>query len=139
MKHRMRWVSAGAALALAAAPMALAANPGSTTTSSGDSIYVSINSISGPAGSPTIAGFAGINRACASGDACGIVVDVSRSAKRPNQRRSDPTRLQDCNGDGTINALDDADGNGKWGSTLDCEIFAVTNWNNSNQPFSAPA
>lgn len=44
------------------------------------------------------------------------VVDVSGSTAGP---------LQDCNGDGTRDALDDFNGDGRLGDVLDCEISAV--------------
>ena len=44
------------------------------------------------------------------------VVDVSGSTASP---------LQDCNGDGVLDALDDFNGDGRFGDVLDCQISAV--------------
>jgi lysophospholipase L1-like esterase len=50
------------------------------------------------------------------------VVDVSGSTSSP---------LQDCNGDGVRDALDDFNGDGRYGDVLDCEISAVVALNAS--------
>jgi lysophospholipase L1-like esterase len=50
------------------------------------------------------------------------VVDVSGSTSSP---------LQDCNGDGVRDALDDFNGDGRHGDVLDCEISAVVALNAS--------
>lgn len=50
------------------------------------------------------------------------VVDVSGSTSAP---------LQDCNGDGVRDVLDDFNGDGRYGDVLDCEISAVVALNAS--------
>lgn len=50
------------------------------------------------------------------------VVDVSDSTRSP---------VQDCNGDGVVDVLDDFNGDGRFGDVLDCEISAVVALNAS--------
>lgn len=51
------------------------------------------------------------------------VVDVSSSTEQPTG--------QDCNGDGNADVFDDYNGDGVWGTTLDCEISGIVALNAS--------
>jgi hypothetical protein len=115
-------------LTLYTAAPAMAVNPGSNTTTTGQTLGIEITGpadgsrINVPPGALTAAGTASIGPLSSSGNVV-YVVDVSGSTLSPTN--------QDCNGDHTVNAADDVNGDGTRGSTLDCEIGGVLALNNS--------
>jgi hypothetical protein len=106
----------------------MAANPASGITSTGQTLGIEITGpvngsrINVPPGAVTAAGTVSIGPLSNSGNVM-YVVDVSGSTLSPTN--------QDCNGDHTVNALDDLNNDGVRGSTLDCEIGGVLALNNS--------
>ncbi|HWI50777.1 MAG TPA: PKD domain-containing protein, partial [Symbiobacteriaceae bacterium] len=101
---------------------AMAANPASGNTSTGQTLTISITApadgsrVNVPAGAVTATGIVSIGPLSDSGNVM-YVVDVSGSTQSPAGR--------DCNGDGVVNGLDNINGDGSTGDTLDCEVAGV--------------
>ncbi len=116
------------ALLLSTSLPAMAANPASGSATTGQSLSVEITSpatgtvVSVPPGTLTVDGLVQVGPLTESGNVL-YVVDVSGSTVA--------VRNMDCNGDGTVNGLDDLNTDGYVGSVLDCEIAGVVALNES--------
>jgi len=131
--RNLLWRRAGAAgltaaLLLGTSLPALAANPASGTATTGQSLHLEITSpangsiLNLPPGDLTVSGLAQIGPLTESGNVL-YVVDVSGS--------TNSVRNMDCNGDGSINNLDNLNSDPYIGTVLDCEIAGVIALNQS--------
>jgi hypothetical protein len=115
-------------LTLSIAAPAMAVNPASSLASTGQTLSIEITGpadgsrVNVPPGTVTATGTTSIGPLSNSGNVM-YVVDVSGSTLSPMN--------QDCNGDHVVNALDDVNGDGYRGTTLDCEIAGAVALNSS--------